>query len=232
MNTTIGENLTNVRKKIATAAGRAGRRPEEIRLVAVSKRMSWETVREAASCGQVLFGENYVQEAVAKMALLPPLPQPIAWHFIGHLQSNKARLAADHFQVIETVDRLKLAKALDSYLAERGRQLTILIQVNTDRETKTSGVLPEACEELLRQVSTCPQLKVAGLMTMPPYAEDPEENRANFRLLKQLAYDFAARGLLPSRPELSMGMSGDFEVAIEEGATLVRVGTAIFGSRA
>ncbi len=231
---TIAENLERIHEKITAAALRANRDPASIKLVAVSKTMPIERIEEAVSCGQLLFGENYIQEARDKIAALPPeIQKTVTWHFIGALQSNKARVAAAHFQVIETVDRLKLAQALNRSLEESGKQLSVLVQVNIGREPQKSGVLPENCAALLKDIATCRNLSVDGLMAIPPHADDPEETRPYFRELCRMAREYAGMGLFSraGAPEISMGMSGDFEVAVEEGATLVRVGTAIFGSR-
>ena len=227
---TIAENLHAIRCRINDAASRAGRDGEAVRLVAVSKRVPLERLREAVAAGQILFGENYLQEAELKIKALGP---GIEWHCIGHLQSNKAKLAAGLFDAVDTVDRFKLAAALDRQLAETGKLLPVLLQVNIGCEVQKSGVLPEEAEELLRRINALPHLDVRGLMTIPPFFEDAEEVRPYFRRLRQMADAFLDKGLLGRRGplEVSMGMSGDFEVAVEEGATLVRVGTALFGER-
>jgi PLP dependent protein len=201
-----------------------------VRLVAVSKKVAAAGVREAADAGQLLFGENYLQEAQAKIVEIGPGP---GWHFIGHLQTNKARQAAELFAMIETVDRLKLARALDNHLANLGRRLPVLVQVNVGREPQKAGVFAEKTGEMLREMRGLEHLDVKGLMTMPPFFDQPEAVRPFFRDLRLLAAELTAEGLLGryGPVELSMGMSGDFEVAIEEGATLVRVGTALFGGR-
>ena len=226
----ICDNLDRIRTRIQETAENCGRNPQEIRLVAVSKRIPAKAVVEAYHCGQVIFGENYLQDAKEKIKQLEPSLQ---WHFIGHLQSNKAKTAAELFQVIETVDRLKIARALDRYAGELEKTLEVLIQVNVGREKQKSGVLPEETKGLLQDIGSLSNLKVRGLMTRPPYGRDPEASRPWFRELKQLAVQLACKGLFEDNDavELSMGMSGDFTVAIEEGATLVRVGTAIFGPR-
>ncbi len=226
----IGDNLDEIGSRIQATAIGCGRDPKEIRLVAVSKRMPVEAVTEAFQHGQTLFGENYLQDAKEKIGQLDPSLQ---FHFIGHLQSNKARMAAELFQVIETVDRLKIARALDKHAGILDKRLSILIQVNVGREKQKSGILPEKAEELLTALKPLTNLKALGLMTMPPYGRDAEESRPWFSKLKELSVQLANNGLFydNSRVELSMGMSGDFTVAIEEGATLVRVGTAIFGAR-
>ncbi|MCI5150965.1 MAG: YggS family pyridoxal phosphate-dependent enzyme, partial [Candidatus Electrothrix sp. MAN1_4] len=171
-----------------------------------------------------------LQDAEAKIS---QLPSSLRWHFIGHLQSNKAKMAVELFQMIETVDRLKIAQALDRHAAAFTKKLDILVQVNVGREPQKSGVLPEDAPELLQALQPLTNLRVRGLMTMPPYGRDPEESRLFFKSLKKLSLELAAKDNFYDNAavELSMGMSGDFTVAIEEGATLVRVGTAIFGKR-
>lgn len=227
---TVAGNIETIRVRIRAAAERAGRDPRSVRLVAVSKRQPLEAIREAMAAGQVVFGENYLQEAEAKVAALG---QGVVWHCIGHLQSNKARIAAEVFACIETIDRLKLAKALESRLAELGKTMPVLVQVNVGGEAQKAGVAPEEAGRLCRDLQQFPHLILQGLMTMPPFGREPEESRACFRQLRLLGEDLAAQGLigLHGPVQLSMGMSGDFEVAIEEGATLVRVGTALFGER-
>lgn len=232
--TDIKNNLRQIHERLEDAARRASRDLGDIKLLAVSKHIPWQVVKDAVDCGQTIFGENYVQEGGEKIKQLAAAsPQKITWHFIGHLQSNKAKQVAEQFQVIETIDRLKLARALDSHLASLGRTMDVFIQVNIGKELQKSGILPDNCENLLEQISECRNLRVTGLMTMPPFSENPEESRPYFRKLRTLAERLHARGLLgkTDRPELSMGMSGDFEVAVEEGSTIIRVGTAIFGSR-
>ncbi len=222
----IAYNLEEVRRRIAAAAARAGRDPAAVRLVAVSKTVPVARIREAVAAGQRLFGENYLQEARSKIAALD---EGVSWHFIGHLQSNKAKAAVELFELIHGVDRLKLAQALNAAAASLGRVQEILMQVNLAGETSKSGTAPEGAAELLQQISLLPHLKVRGLMTMPPFLA-PEAVRPYFQALRELRDRLADHAGLPL-PELSMGMSGDYEVAIAEGATLVRVGTAIFGSR-
>jgi pyridoxal phosphate enzyme (YggS family) len=227
---TVVENIEAIRARMRAAAERAGRDPESVRLVAVSKRQPLAAIREALAAGQVVFGENYLQEAEDKVAALG---QGVIWHCIGHLQSNKARIAAEIFACIETIDRLKLARALESRLAELGKTMPVLVQVNVGGEAQKAGVAPKDAAGLCRELQQFPHLRLQGLMTMPPFVEDPEESRPCFRQLRLLGEELAAQGLLGQHGpvQLSMGMSGDFEVAIEEGATLVRVGTALFGER-
>ena len=227
---TVAENIEAIRARIRAAAERGGRDPRSVRLVAVSKRQPLESIREAIAAGQVIFGENYLQEAQDKVAALG---QGLVWHCIGHLQSNKARIAAEIFACIETIDRLKLATALEMRLAELGKTMPVLVQVNVGGEAQKAGVAPEKAGLLCRELQQFPHLILQGLMTMPPFVENQEESRGCFRQLRLLGEKLAAQGLLGLHGpvELSMGMSGDFEVAIEEGATLVRVGTALFGER-
>jgi hypothetical protein len=226
----IRANLQQLRANIAAIAERCGRDPREIELLAVSKRMTVEQTREAWHCGQTLFGENFVQEAAEK---IPQLDPAIRWHFIGHLQSNKARQAARLFAMVETVDRMKLAAELNRHAAAGGRVLEILVQVNVGREPQKSGMAPQNVEQFLSELGRLQHLRVRGLMTIPPYSENPELARPYFRALKELADHCRSRGLFADNSSvvLSMGMSGDYPVAIEEGATLLRIGTAIFGER-
>ncbi len=225
--TLIAENLKAVKARIAAAARRVGRDPAAVRLVAVSKTIPPERLREAVAAGQRLFGENYLQEARQKIDILG---RDLDWHLVGRLQSNKARGAVELFDLIHSVDRFKLAQALDQAAARLGKVQDILIQVDLGAEITKFGAAPQEVPELLERVAGLPHLRVAGLMTLPPWFADPEAVRPYFKTLHDLRERWrAASGL--ALPELSMGMSGDFEVAVEEGATLVRVGTAIFGSR-
>jgi pyridoxal phosphate enzyme (YggS family) len=224
----IRRNLEKVKRRLDDAARRAGRDPADIQLVAVTKTVGLERLKEAVATGLTLFGENYVQEAKTKIASLGP---GLTWHFIGHLQSNKAKAAVELFDLIHSVDRLSLAQALEQAAARRDKLQKILLQVNLAGEASKSGTAPEHAQDLLREISKMPHLRVLGLMTMPPWFDDPERVRPYFRALRELRDRL--RGLhLADLPELSMGMTGDFEAAISEGATLVRIGTAIFGQRA
>jgi hypothetical protein len=226
----IADNLEIVRRTITHAAQNCGRNPAEIRLVAVSKTWPVEAIKEAMAAKQILFGENYIQEMEDKFAVLG---QDAQFHFIGHLQSNKASVAARMFTMVETVDRIKLARKLNGHLLEMGKTMDILIQVNIGNDEKKFGVSPENTESLVREVSSLTNLHVRGLMTMPPFFEDPEKVRPMFRQLRTLSEDLKRKKIFydNNNVEISMGMSHDYQVAIEEGATLVRVGTAIFGSR-
>ncbi|MBM9535739.1 YggS family pyridoxal phosphate-dependent enzyme [Desulfobulbus alkaliphilus] len=226
----INDNLTMLRAAITQAALQAGRNPADIKLVAVSKQVSIEGIRRAIACGQTLFGENYLQEAVAK---IPHCLGVTGWHFIGHLQSNKVAQVARFFDMVETVDRLKIAIALDKQVHLLNKNLSILIQINVGGEKQKSGISCDDAENLLRQIREKTDLPVRGLMTIPPFSPDPEHSRPYYRAVRDLARRFADRQLFSDNTnvELSMGMSGDFPVAIEEGATIIRVGTALFGTR-
>ncbi len=225
----LSANLKNIHSKIVAAALSAGRFPEEIRLVAVSKTKPAVVVEEAAAAGQLLFGENYVQEFAAKAT---EITCPVEWHFIGHLQSNKVKYIAGLAVMIHSVDRLSLAEEIDRQWGRINRVCDILIQVNLSGETSKSGTTFKEAQELVRQVSMLQNIRICGLMTMPPFFDDPQGARPYFRELKRLAQEIESLAIPSvSMKELSMGMSGDFEVAIEEGATLVRIGSAIFGSR-
>lgn len=225
----IQENLHEIRERMVAVALKAGRDPASVRLVAVSKTKPAELVDEAARAGQRLFGENYVQELVAKASAVA---EPVEWHYIGALQSNKVRQIAGVVTMIHSVDRLSLAAEIDRQWGRLGRSCDVLVQVNVSGESSKSGTTTEAAIGLVTAVSGFPHLRVKGLMTMPPFFDDPEGARPYFRALRELA-GVIDRQAIPgvAMTELSMGMSGDFEVAIEEGATLVRVGTAIFGGR-
>ena len=226
---TIADNLASIQERISKAALRADRDPAAIRLVAVSKTVSTESIREAIAAGVTTLGENYVQEARNKIARIG---KQVEWHFIGHLQSNKARSAVDLFSMIHSVDRLSLAEALNQEANKQGKFLPVLIQVNIAGEESKSGINPQETLQLLERIAGLQHLSVLGLMTMPPWFEDPEDARPHFNALRKLREELANKKIHGvSLQELSMGMSGDFEVAIEEGATLVRVGTAIFGPR-
>jgi len=225
----IARNLEETRGRLAAAALRAGRDPAAVRLVAVTKTVSLDRLQEAVAAGQTHFGENYLQEAKAKIAALGA---GLTWHFVGHLQSNKAKAAVEFFDLIHSVDRLRLARALEEAAARRGKVQDILIQVNLAGEESKSGAAPSDVENLMREISRMSHLRVQGLMTMPPWFPDPEEVRPYFQALRELRERLRSLGLVAGNlPELSMGMTGDFEVAVEEGATLVRIGTAIFGAR-
>jgi len=226
---TIHANLEEIKARITAAATAAGRSPADVRLVAVSKTKPATLVDEAAAAGQLVFGENYVQELTAK---IPQVQAPVEWHFIGHLQSNKVKQIAGLVSLIHSVDRISLAEEIDRQYERIGTLCNVLVQVNVSGETTKSGISSDEAFSLIRSVARLPNLRVCGLMTMPPFFDDPEGARPYFRELRLLGE--AVQGeQLPhvSMGELSMGMSGDFEAAIAEGATLVRVGSAIFGGR-
>jgi PLP dependent protein len=226
----IAESLASIRKRMEAACARAERAPGDVRLVGVTKTVPMERIREGVSAGVTILGENYIQEARAKIDSLAGLDA--SWHFIGHLQSNKAKTAVECFDWIETIDRLSLATALDRQAVRLGRRTPVLIQVNVGDEESKSGVSVEGLPSLFRSVSALEGLVVRGLMTLPPYFEDAEKVRPYFKLLRECLNRLRLEAGKPEElTELSMGMSHDFEVAIEEGATLVRIGTALFGTR-
>ncbi|MGD9745110.1 MAG: YggS family pyridoxal phosphate-dependent enzyme [Verrucomicrobiales bacterium] len=223
----IAERLQSVRAQVAAAAERVGRAPDGVRLVAVSKNHSVEAVAEAAAAGQVLFGENRVQEAAGKVSALP---DHLDWHLIGHLQMNKVRKALPLFRMIESVDSAELAHAIDRIAEELGLIVPVLLQVNAAEDPAKYGFTAESVRETLPGLLRLPRLQIRGLMTIPAFTEDAEGARPAFSRLRELR-DALEHEQGIRLPELSMGMSHDFPVAIAEGATLVRVGTAIFGER-
>jgi pyridoxal phosphate enzyme (YggS family) len=229
----ISVNVAAVRERIASAARRAGRKPDEIALMAVTKTQPPERIREAYEAGLRIFGESRVQEFAGKVDTLRDL-KAAEWHMIGHLQTNKAAKTAELFRAVDSVDSLKLAEKLDAAARALGKKLDVLIEINVGGEAAKSGVAPDslALEELLTAASRLEALAFRGLMTVPPFTDNPEGARPYFRKLRQLRDVISARKLPGiAMDELSMGMSHDFEVAIEEGSTCVRVGTAIFGER-
>jgi pyridoxal phosphate enzyme (YggS family) len=226
----LAENIAKVQERIAAACARAGRKPQEVRLIAISKTFPAELIRRAHEAGLREFGENRVQEAEAKRPALSDLN--ITWHLVGHLQTNKAKPARELVQWIHSVDSLRLAEKLDKVAASRGAKLPVLIEVNLGGEAAKAGAESSAVAGLADELSRLETLELCGLMVIPPFLEEAEMVRPYFRRLRELAKDIAARDVPNvSMQELSMGMSHDFEVAIEEGATMVRIGTAIFGPR-
>jgi len=227
----IAANFQRVRERIAAAAERVGRDPAEITLVAVTKTHPPEVIRAAYEVGQRHFGENRVKEAAGKVG---DLPGDITWHMVGHLQSRKAALAVDLFDIVHSVDSVKLARRLDRFCAERGRTMPVLVEVNVSGEASKYG-FPiadrDALEAVVAEMLTLPHVRIEGLMTMAPIVADPEEARPMFRALRELRDSLATRFSQVEWRHLSMGMTDDFEVAIEEGATMVRIGRAIFGPR-
>ena len=225
--TSIAENLERVREQIAQAAARAGRVAEEIELVAITKMHPAEKVREAIEAGQTLFGESRVQEARAK---IPELPSNLRWHFVGHLQKNKIRHALPLFEMIHSVDSLELAQDMNRIAEEDGLHPRVLLEVNMAGEGSKFGFSSEKLRDQMEELLALPRLSILGLMTIPPFAEEAEESRKYFVQLRELR-DRLQTEFRVDLAQLSMGMTQDFPVAIEEGATLVRVGTAIFGER-
>ena len=229
----VADNVAEIRERIARAASRVGRNPDSVTLMAVSKTVEPERIKEAYAAGLRVFGENRVQEFEGKSAALSEL-KDAEWHLIGHLQSNKAKKAAELFHAIDSVDSLRLAERLNQAATEAGKKLAVLIEIKVAEEESKAGIpldSPEL-EKLLRAAPQLESLKIRGLMTVPPFTGDAEGARPYFRLLRDLRDQIGARKLLSIQMDaLSMGMSHDFEVAIEEGSTCVRVGTAIFGAR-
>ncbi|MFA5190315.1 MAG: YggS family pyridoxal phosphate-dependent enzyme [Verrucomicrobiia bacterium] len=221
---TIAENLAAVRARIQAAASRAGRSAADVQLVAVSKTHPPEIVREAIAEGVTVLGESRIQEAKAKIS---ELPGKLQWHFIGHLQTNKAREAVELFHTIQSVDSVRLARELDKFAGHASRRLAVLLECNVSGEATKFGFKPDEVMEALAELNRLPRLDIQGLMTMAPFFEDPQEARPTFRALRELRDRLQARHGIPL-PTLSMGMTNDFEVAIEEGTTMVRIGTAIF----
>jgi len=225
----IAENYKKVLERIRSLALQAGRNPEDIILVAVTKTWPVETIEEVIRAGARVLGENYVQEALPKVEAIG---NRVEWHFIGHLQSNKAKLVTGRFNMIESVDSVSLAKELNKQAEKQGIDVDVLVEVNLAGEESKSGIKPEEIERFLREISQFKRIKVKGLMTIPPYFSNPEDSRPYFKRLRELKGKLANMSIPDiSLQHLSMGMSNDFEVAIEEGATIVRVGTAIFGVR-
>jgi PLP dependent protein len=226
--TDIRANLIAVQERIVGAARRAGRAPDDVLLVAVSKTVDVERVRSAIAAGVPALGENRVQEAREKIAVLG---RPRPWHLIGHLQTNKVRDAVECFDLIHSIDRLPLAEALSRRAADIGRRIDVLVQINVGEEPQKGGVPPADLQGTLDTMATLSGLRLRGLMAIPPMPRDPEDSRPYYREMRKLLESARNWGLGAEFAELSMGMSGDYEVGIEEGATIVRVGTAIFGSR-
>jgi pyridoxal phosphate enzyme (YggS family) len=224
----LATNMETIRQRIRAACGRAGHNPDSVTLLAVSKTYPPETIKAAADCGQVFFGENKVQEAKAK---IPLCPGALRWHFIGHLQSNKCRDAVELFEMIQSVDSLSLAQEINKRAEQAARRMPVLMEVNVAGEASKFGYQPERLLAELKQLNALPRLEIRGLMTVPPWSPEAEDSRPHFRRLRELKQR-AEAVLGAPLPHLSMGMSGDFEIAIEEGATMVRVGTALFGPRA
>lgn len=223
------ENYFKVKERIRNACIKSGREEEDILLIAVSKTKPVEEIMEIYNAGQRVFGENRVQEMCAKM---PELPDDVKWHLIGHLQHNKVKYLMPRTAMIHSVDSLKLAETISKEAVKNGLTMPVLIEVNVAEEESKFGVSMEELEGFIRQLASLPGICVKGLMTVAPFVEDPEDNRPVFRSLKEISVDINNKKIDNIYlSELSMGMTNDFEIAIEEGATMIRVGTAIFGSR-
>jgi PLP dependent protein len=223
----FADNFAAIQQRIQAACSRAGREAQSVMLLAVSKTKPAEIIDEAVRCGQIFFGENKVQEAKAK---IPLSPGKARWQFIGHLQSNKARDAVELFEMIQGVDSLDLAREISKRCEQASKNMPILLEVNVAGESSKFGYKRERLLAELKELNSLPRITVQGLMTIPPFTPDAEKARPHFRHLRELKAQCEAMLGLPL-PHLSMGMSGDFETAIEEGATIVRVGTALFGPR-
>ena len=238
-NCSVAENLNEVRRRIRAACDRSGRNPEDVILIAVSKLKPFSDILEACASGAAHFGENYVQELVQKIEENNHLNEvrPIQWHMIGHLQKNKVKYLIGQTALIHSVDSKSLAEQIEKEAAKKNQIVRILLEVNVAEEESKWGFTSESILQAAREISLLPHIAVLGLMTSAPITEDSETNRIYFRKLRSLAQELAENKLLAASdpdfhvPVLSMGMSGDFEVAVEEGATMVRVGTAIFGHR-
>ncbi len=225
----LKHNFEAVEEKIQAACKRAGRKREEITLIAVSKTKPVEMLQEAYDLGNRIFGENKVQEIVDKY---DALPNDISWHMIGHLQRNKVKYIIDKVALIHSVDSLRLAETIEKEAAKKGITADILIEVNAAREDTKFGVMPEKAEELVSDISSLPHIRIKGLMTIAPFVDNPEENRIYFQRLRNLAVDIGEnKSDNVTMGVLSMGMTNDYEIAIEEGATMIRVGTGLFGAR-
>ncbi len=225
----VREQLLEVRSRMEAACRRAGRDPKEVTLIAVSKTKPAAMIQEAYEAGAREFGENKVQEILEKQ---PALPEDIRWHMIGHLQRNKVHQVVGRTVLIHSVDSLRLAQEIEKEAAKKGLHADVLLEINVAREESKHGFFLEESEEAIRQISLLPHVHLKGLMTIAPFVENPEENRGIFKKLYQFSVDIAGKNIdNVTMGVLSMGMSNDFEVAIEEGATMIRVGTSIFGTR-
>ena len=224
----IAENLAEVRERISRAIQKSGREPDSVHLITVSKQISVDRIEEARAAGAVVFGENKIQEAIPKIEQMGA--EGIFWHFIGHLQKNKIKFLDERFDLIHSVDSFELAEKIAKHYHSENRVQRILLQVNVSGEAAKFGMEPKELEKQMAKLFQLQGIKVEGLMTIPPFDSDPENSRRHFSRLRELREQYEKQNGLPLN-ELSMGMSNDFEVAVEEGATLVRVGTAIFGPR-
>jgi len=226
----IAENLKNLQKRIEQACQKSGRQSADVQLIAVSKTFPVEAIQEAAGTGHIDFGENYVQELQEKHQALAGFP--LRWHFIGHLQSNKVKYIAEYIHLIHSVDNIGLAKEINRRVERFKRVQDVLVEVRTTDEATKYGVLPKGTITLLKDLSQLQHLQVCGLMTMGPFSDDPNDSRQSFRQLAELRKEIISEGIENIQMQhLSMGMTHDFEAAIEEGSTIIRIGTAIFGRR-
>lgn len=226
---TIKEAINDVSQRIMSACKKVGRNPDEVTLIAVSKTMPVEAIREAMACGVIEFGENRPQELRDKQAVIT---EPLHWHMIGSLQTNKLKYVIGKTVLIHSVDSFSLAQAIEEVSAKKELVTEILLEINVAGEATKHGISPEEAEKLIREIARLPHVKIRGLMTVAPYTENAEENRIYFKKMKQLMVDINSKNIDNVYMDiLSMGMTGDYEVAVEEGATLVRVGTGIFGHR-
>lgn len=226
---TIEQNIAQVRQNIKQAAEKAGRNPDDILLLAVSKTKPVEQIKEAVACGCTALGENKVQEIMDKYE---PMGEGVHWHLIGHLQTNKVKYIIDKVDCIHSVESIRLAEEIEKRAAAKDKVMDILVEVNIAQEESKFGIAVDAVESFLQELSNFPHIRVRGLMTVAPFVENPEENRGYFRKMRELLVDINAKKIHNINMDvLSMGMTGDYMVAIEEGATIVRVGTGIFGER-
>ena len=225
----IKENIENINAKIEAACQRSGRKREEVLFLVVSKTIDVPRIKEAVACGMTSLGENKVQEIMDKYE---PMGEGIKWHLIGHLQTNKVKYIIDKVELIHSVESIKLAEEISKRAVAKGVTANILLEVNVAGEESKFGIKPEECEQMVREISVMPNVVIKGLMTVAPAVENEEENRKYFRQMKQLLVDINSKKIdNVNMTELSMGMTGDYEVAIEEGATIVRIGTGVFGAR-
>ena len=225
----IKENIENINAKIEAACQRSGRKREEVLFLVVSKTIDVPRIKEAVACGMTSLGENKVQEIMDKYE---PMGEGIKWHLIGHLQTNKVKYIIDKVELIHSVESIKLAEEISKRAVAKGVTANILLEVNVVGEESKFGIKPEECEQMVREISVMPNIVIKGLMTVAPAVENEEENRKYFRQMKQLLVDINSKKIdNVNMTELSMGMTGDYEVAIEEGATIVRIGTGVFGAR-
>lgn len=225
----IKENIENINAKIEAACQRSGRKREDVLFLVVSKTIDVPRIKEAVACGMTSLGENKVQEIMDKYE---PMGEGIKWHLIGHLQTNKVKYIIDKVELIHSVESIKLAEEISKRAVAKGVTANILLEVNIAGEESKFGIKPEECEQMVREISVMPNIVIKGLMTVAPAVENEEENRKYFRQMKQLLVDINSKKIdNVNMTELSMGMTGDYEVAIEEGATIVRIGTGVFGAR-